>query len=90
MPRFRFTADPNTTVGLHSVGEEGKLLFTGLVVDESKSGFCGCFVREDDFRVGEAYSAKVGMLGVMECEVRWSQRVDEKILKVGFMYRDED
>ena len=89
MPRFRFTADPNTSVKLFCLEDSEKLKFLGLVVDESKTGFSACFVRMDDFYVGDKFSAAVGALGRMPCDVRWSQRLDDKIVKVGFQYLDE-
>ena len=89
--RFRFDAEPNTLVNIFNAGEADTTpRYVGLTLNESHTGFCGLFVTKDIFYVGNHYESVVGVLPQMTCEVRWSKRLAEHIVQVGFEYVEED
>ena len=62
---------------------------TALVVDESYDG-CGLvFQNQKGFEIGEVCRLQVGQIGPFQAEVRWKQKLDEQLLKVGFRYLEK-
>lgn len=66
--------------------------YIALIENESHTGASLVFViKESDpdfIKIGTKWIAKIGMLAPMRVEVKWNQRIDDVIVKVGIAILD--
>lgn len=59
-----------------------------LLINEAFKG-CGVVVNaSDEFTVGEILKVKVGELEPLEAEIRWIEKLDNQVYKLGLFYLD--
>ncbi len=85
----RFKPEPtNPFAHIDSVNIEGKFHanLIGLVLDQSAQG-CGLvFQSQNGFEIGEICRIKIGSYEPVQAEVRWKQKLDDSLIKVGFRF----
>lgn len=86
---IRFKPDAENQIAKIDIQNlEGKFTpsITALVVDEAYQG-CGLvFQNQKGFEVGEVCRLQLGQIGPLQAEVRWKQKLDENLIKVGFRF----
>lgn len=85
---IRFNPDRNALAIIHIDGDENNSLI-GLLRDESHEG-CGAVFHVDHFPYdeGDVVELKPHELNPVPAEISWTETLDEKLVKVGFNYRE--
>lgn len=87
----RFKPDiENQTAKIDTQKLDGKFspTLTALVLDESFKGCSLVLQNQKGFEMGEICRIQIGSASPTQAEVRWKQKLDETLIKVGFHFLD--
>ncbi len=84
----RFNPDVSTEALVDAKSKKGKFSPThrALVLDEAFKGCCLVVPGPFDLTVGDTLWVKVGKLDAMEAEIRWIEKLDPRVFKIGVFY----
>lgn len=86
----RYLSDLTTIVQIDAKNRKGKFTPThnALLLNEAFKG-CGFVLNATDvLQIGDLVTVKVGELEPMEAEVRWIEKLDGQVYKIGVFYLD--
>lgn len=86
----RYKPDPMAQAQFDVKNRRGKFCPTHnlLLLSESFKGCGGVISADIEIQVGDLVTLKVGELEPFDAEVRWIEKLDPQVFKIGFMYLD--
>lgn len=85
-------ADPGRYQKFNKADPEMVTSYIALIENESHTGASLVFIIKDDksefIQVGTKWIVKIGQLAPMRAEVKWNQKIDDVIIKVGVTFLD--
>lgn len=84
----RFHPDVATEASLDVKFKKGKYTPThnAIVLDEAFKGCCLVVGGPFDLTVGDTLWCKVGQLDPIEAEIRWMEKLDPRVFKLGIFF----
>jgi hypothetical protein len=84
---IRFKPDPDSIALLDlKSGSQFSPTLHALIFEESHGGVGLLVISEDRIKLGQNLKVQVGRLAPMKAEVRWCEKIDKDIFKLGLMY----
>lgn len=65
-----------------------KAEFSALILDEAFQGCHLVMPLTESFKVGSVFRVKLPELNPMEAEVRWRTLLDDRVMRLGIMFRE--
>jgi hypothetical protein len=84
----RFKSDPATItmIDMNSINKKFSATHTALLINESFKGCCVVLPTVSNLEVGEIARVKIGEMDPQDVEIRWIEKLDEEVLKIGFLF----
>ncbi|MFN8846170.1 MAG: hypothetical protein ACK5W9_04920 [Bdellovibrionales bacterium] len=84
---IRFKPDPDAVALLDlKSGSQFSPMLHALIFEESHGGVGLLVISEERLKLGQKMKVQVGRLAPLKAEVRWCEKIDKKIFKIGLMY----